>query len=64
MPVSEIDSTIERMSDRERLMYAMGTLSNAQEELAVGGAYADEAARQLINVAKYVIDDVRDRMPR
>ncbi len=62
-----IDETLARFKDpRDIAMYAMGTLSNAQElirrdvyEGTVEWSVADRDAntvRQLINIAKYAID--------
>lgn len=55
---SAVDDTISTMDMFARLRYAMGTLSNAQEYLARGDG---ETARQLMNIAKYVIDLEGDR---
>jgi hypothetical protein len=61
-----IDEALEGMSPRDVAMYAMGTLSNAQELIQRGSfegkvewTVADRDAdtiRRLINVAKYAID--------
>lgn len=61
-----IDASLAGKEPRDIAMYAMGTLSNAQEmirrgqyEGAVRWAVADRDAntiRQLINIAKYAID--------
>lgn len=61
-----IDQALDRKSPRDIAMYAMGTLSNAQElirrdeyEGAVEWSVSDHNAntlRQFINIAKYAID--------
>ena len=57
--VAEIERSLANKNDRERLMYAMGVLSDAQEAQERGGR-----VHEMLNLAKYVIDDVRSRLPR
>ena len=60
--IEQIDQVLARMEPRDIAMYAMGTLSNAQQYIRrddIGFSVADRHAdivRQLINVAKYAID--------
>jgi hypothetical protein len=50
-----IDEALGGMSPRDIVIYAMGTLSNAQELMAVTDHDAD-TIRRLLNIAKYAID--------
>ena len=61
-----IDACLAGKEPRDIAMYAMGTLSNAQELIAKcsGGAVGSRDAntiRQLMNIAKYAIDQAVPR---
>lgn len=51
--VAEVDTEIAKADSPKS--FAMSVLSDAQEEMALGGAEHIERARQLINCAKYAI---------